>query len=117
MAVAFGDGIEEDARAFGLFGGGRGSVNAATLQFPDGTERSAKSKEIIRDIPSGTVFNQRAGGGGGYGDPAERPAELVAGEVTDGVISPESARRDYKVAVDPETFEFDPEETERLRQT
>ena len=74
-AVAFGDGIEERARAFGLFGGGAGSVNASAFRFPDGGEKIARSKEIVRGIPPGTVFRQRAGGGGGYGPPRERPAE------------------------------------------
>ena len=64
-AIAFGDGLDERARAFGLFGGGAGSRNDAVFRFPDGSERVPKSKEIIRDIPPGTVFRQRAGGGGG----------------------------------------------------
>jgi N-methylhydantoinase B len=107
MAVAFGDGLEEEARAFGLFGGLRGSVNAASLRYPDGTVRTPKSKEIIRGIPKGTVFSQRAGGGGGYGDPHRRPAEKVATEVRDGLISIEAARRDYGVVVDRETMALD----------
>ena len=34
----------------------------------------------------------------------ERPAETVAAEVRDGVLSPEAARRDYGVEVHPGTF-------------
>lgn len=93
--VAFGDGVEEDARAFGFFGGRPGSGNAITLRYPNGETRRAKTKEIIRDIPQGTVFHQIAGGGGGYGDPRERPRERVAADVRNGVVSMESARRDY----------------------
>ena len=114
-AVAFGDGIEERARAFGLFGGEAGSVNTSSFRFPDGSEKVARSKEIVRGIPPGTVFRQRAGGGGGYGPPRERPAELVAGEVRDGLISPEAAREVYRVAVDPDTLEIDRDATEALR--
>ena len=116
-AVAFGDGIEEPARAFGLFGGEPGSVNTSSFLHPDGTERVAKSKEIVRDILTGTVFSQRAGGGGGYGPPFERPAALVAEEVRDGIVSPEAARETYGVAVDPETLALDSEETSTLRGT
>jgi len=37
----------------------------------------------------------------------ERPAELVAAEVRDGVLSRAAARRDYGVEVDAETFEVE----------
>ena len=37
--VAFGDGVEEEARAFGFFGGRPGSRNAITLTYPDGSRR------------------------------------------------------------------------------
>jgi N-methylhydantoinase B len=113
--VAFGDGVEEEARAFGFFGGASGSRNSITLTYPDGTRRAAKSKEIIRGIPPGTVFNQKAGGGGGYGDPFERPAAQVLAEVKDGLLSAEAARADYGVAIDPATLALDSARTAQLR--
>ncbi len=114
-AVAFGDGIEEEARAFGLFGGGPGAINRIAFRQPDGTVRTPKSKQILRDIPKGTVFVQTAGGGGGYGNPHERPAETVAAEVRDGIIGIEAARRDYGVVVDPDTMALDAAATEKAR--
>ena len=66
-------------------------------------------------MKSGTVYLQHAGGGGGFGDPRERPAAKVAAEVRDGIISLQSARDDYSVALDPDSFELLEEETERLR--
>ena len=116
MAVAFGDGIEEEARAFGLMGGGRGSVNRSEFEAPDGTVRVPKSKEILRGIPRGAVFRQQAGGGGGYGDPFRRPAEKVAEEVRNGVISAEAARREYGVALAAGGTAVDTEATARLRE-
>lgn len=113
--VAFGDGVEEEARAFGFFGGRAGARNSITLTFPDGTERQAKSKEIIRGIQPGTVFNQKAGGGGGYGEPFERPADAVLAEVKDGLLSIEAARADYGVAVDAASFTLDRARTAELR--
>jgi N-methylhydantoinase B len=101
--ISFGDGVDEAARAFGLFGGGAGSLNRIELATPDGATLVPRSKDVVA-IPRGTVFRQRAGGGGGYGDPRERPAGLVAAEVRDGVISLEAARRDYGVEVHPGTF-------------
>jgi N-methylhydantoinase B len=114
-AIAFGDGIDERARAFGLFGGGAGSRNEAAFRLPDGSERIPKSKEIIRGIPRGTVFTQKAGGGGGYGDPHLRPAAKVLEEVVNGYVSIAAARSDYGVAIDRDTLELDEEETARLR--
>ena len=113
--VAFGDGVEEEARAFGFFGGKPGSRNAITLSYPDGTRRQAKSKEIIRGIPRGTVYNQVAGGGGGYGDPFERPADLVLADVRNGLIGVEAARADYGVCIDPHTLVLDAARTMELR--
>ena len=94
-AVVFGDGTEEEARAFGLFGGGAGGLNRLELGYPDGTTRTPKSKEIIGAIPRGTVLSQRAGGGGGYGDPSERPAASIAREVSNGLLSKTRALADY----------------------
>lgn len=112
--ITFGDGVEEEARAFGLFGGGAGARNRLELHLPDGRVVVPRSKDVV-PIPRGTVFVQEAGGGGGFGDPFERPPGLVAREVRDGVISLEAARRDYGVWVDPETFQVDAARTAALR--
>ncbi|MCC6211844.1 MAG: hydantoinase B/oxoprolinase family protein [Burkholderiales bacterium] len=98
--VAFGDGVEEEARAFGLFGGRPGSRNEIRLTFPDGRERVPKTKEIVRGIPRGTRFRQKAGGGGGYGDPRRRPLEAVRADVKNGLVSLEAAREEYGVLFD-----------------
>ncbi|MBW7925333.1 MAG: hydantoinase B/oxoprolinase family protein [Burkholderiaceae bacterium] len=113
--IAFGDGIEERARAFGLFGGRPGSVNRLEIVQPDGTVRRPKSKEILRGIPRGSVYRQHAGGGGGYGDPRERPVQKVVDDVLDGVLSVEAAYADYGVVVDPVTGALDEAATAGLR--
>ena len=115
IGVAFGDGVEEEARAFGFFGGKPGWKNAITLKFPDGKERPVKTKEIVRGIPAGTVFRQLAGGGGGYGEPFERPIDRVLEDVRNGVISAEAARRDYGVAIDPDSLVLQKDATEAIR--
>ena len=69
----------------------------------------------MRDIPTGSVFVQQAGGGGGYGDPHRRVASQVADDVKNELISIESARADYGVVIDAKTFEVDVEATEALR--
>ena len=66
--VVFGDGVDDETRAFGLFGGRVGSINELEFRFPDGSCHYPKSKEIVSEIPNGTIMRQVAGGGGGYGD-------------------------------------------------
>ena len=113
--VVFGDGIEADARAFGLFGGKTGSINEIEFEFPDGQRFRPRSKELIPDIPKGSIVRQLAGGGGGYGDPKHRPLAQVIEEVRNGVISVRNARDEYGVVLDPETYQVDLVQTERLR--
>jgi N-methylhydantoinase B len=114
--VVFGDGVDEEGRAFGLFGGKEGCINEMEFSFPDGSRYSPRSKEIIPDLPPETIMRQVAGGGGGYGRSYLRPAEIVAKEVRNGIISIKKAREDYGVVVDPETFDVDQDETECLRE-
>jgi N-methylhydantoinase B len=115
--VAFGDGVEEEARAFGLFGGAPGARNEIRLVAPDGTARLPKTKEIVRGIARGTRFSQKAGGGGGYGNPFERPAEAVLEDVRNELVSVEAAREAYGVWIDPDTLALDPAQTAALRES
>ena len=82
---------------------------------PDGEVYVATSKDLVTDVPAGTLYVQDAGGGGGYGPPAERPAAKVRTEVEDGIISREAARELYGVALKEGSFELDEAETARLR--
>jgi len=91
--VTFGDGDFEPA--FGLFGGGEGTLNFIKLRFPDGREVTPKNKDLITSVPKGTVYHQQAGGGGGYGDPKKRDRALVRKEVRNGVVSDRTAREIY----------------------
>ena len=91
--VTFGDGDVEPA--FGLAGGGPGSLNKIELVYPGGEVRKLTSKDLVRGVPKGTLYVQHAGGGGGYGDPRQRPREKVREEVRNGVISPAVAIEAY----------------------
>jgi N-methylhydantoinase B len=91
--VTFGDGDFEPA--FGLFGGGSGTLNFIRLTYPDGREVVPKNKDLITGVPKGTIYHQQAGGGGGYGDPKRRERAQVREEVRNGVISPGVARDVY----------------------
>jgi N-methylhydantoinase B len=113
--IVFGDGVDEKARGFGIFGGKPGSLNEIMVTDPQGNVRRPRSKEIMRGITRGSVVRQRAGGGGGYGDPRERPVEQVIADVRNGYVSVDRAREDYGVAIDPLTLEANLAQTKRLR--
>jgi N-methylhydantoinase B len=53
----------------------------------------------LQAIPADDRLVLELPGGAGYGDPHQRPPELVARDVLDGVVSPEAAQRDYGVTV------------------
>ncbi|UCF66937.1 MAG: hydantoinase B/oxoprolinase family protein [Acidobacteriota bacterium] len=91
--VTFGDGDVEPA--FGLAGGGTGSLNKIELVLPDGRRRKLTSKDLVRGVPKQTLYVQHAGGGGGYGDPRRRPLAKIREEVQNGIISRGSAIKHY----------------------
>ncbi len=113
QVVVFGDGDVEPA--FGLRGGGDGSLNWIKLQYPDGTEYVTRSLDLVTSVPKRTIYHQQAGGGGGYGSPHDRPTEVVVAEVRNGIISAEVARDVYGVAVEEHSFALDEEATAQLR--
>jgi N-methylhydantoinase B len=56
---------------------------------------------LVDDHPvrAGEVIRIRTTGGGGWGDPLNRPADRVAADVRDGKVSAEGAREDYGVVL------------------
>jgi N-methylhydantoinase B len=51
-------------------------------------------------LRKGDVVRLTTSGGGGWGDPLDRPAERVRRDVAGGFVSPEAAREDYGVVLD-----------------
>ncbi len=113
--VIFGDGDIEPA--FGLYGGMKGSLNRIEIRYPDGKVHIPRSKELVPDVPSGTIWFQHAGGGGGYGDPTMRPVDRVLADVKNGVVSVENAREHYRVIIDEQTGTVDEKATTELRKS
>jgi N-methylhydantoinase B len=91
--VIFGDGDFEPA--FGLFGGGDGTLNFIRLTYPDGRMVAPRNKDLISGVPRGTIYHQQAGGGGGYGNPKLRSRAKLTKEVRDGLISAAAAAKVY----------------------
>ncbi|MBF0526604.1 MAG: hydantoinase B/oxoprolinase family protein, partial [Deltaproteobacteria bacterium] len=111
--VTFGDGDVEPA--FGAHGGKDGTLNKIELTYPDGQYYLCTTKDLVTDVPAGTIYFQQAGGGGGYGDPKLRPVHLVVKDVRNGVVSVDAARNYYGVIIDPKTFVVDEAATAGLR--
>jgi N-methylhydantoinase B len=106
----------EPEGGFGLFGGLPGTDNIFTLHFPDGSSYQPRPKEVIRlPIPAGTIIERHSGGGGGFGDPLERPIEKVVDDLRNELIGTHKAESDYGVVVDPSTLAVDGERTRALR--
>ena len=65
-------------------------------------------------IKKGDVMRLLTSGGGGWGDPLERPIERVQQDVRGGFVSVDSAREDYGAVIDALGI-VDREATARLR--
>ncbi|MEO1103096.1 MAG: hydantoinase B/oxoprolinase family protein [Pseudomonadota bacterium] len=85
-------------RPFGIAGGAAGAPARVVLNI--GTEREADLGKIsmVEPTPGDTVTLMSAGGGG-YGDPFERPVDAVLADVRRGFVSETAAARDYGVAI------------------
>ena len=82
------DRIENPAR--GRNGGQAGA--AGNVALADGTKLRGKGRQ---KVPAGARLVLSLPGGGGYGNPAERPKEKVRADLTAGYISAEQAKADY----------------------
>lgn len=77
---------------WGFDGGADGHVASLTLVGADGTERALPSKVPYLKVNAGDRLVSYGPCGGGYGDAALRPADAIAADVANGLISAEQAR-------------------------
>ena len=103
---------------WGLSGGLEATGNQVHFRV-DGQWKTDQpnAKTLITHLKAGDAFRLRSGGGGGYGDPLERPIEAVQSDVRQGYVSVEAAAKLYAVVIDPKTFAVDRAATEGLRST
>ena len=84
-----------------------------------GDRRTRGATRRLHRARAGECYEYHYGGGGGWGDPLDRPAERVLGDVLDEYVSIESARRDYGVVLTGDLWELtlavDIEATAKLR--
>lgn len=82
---------------WGLMGGGSARPNKCLATMPDGTVHEI-SKITHFFMPKGAVLNMKTGGGGGYGDPKDRPVASVLNDLEEGYITEAYARKHYPQA-------------------
>ncbi|NMG38143.1 methylhydantoinase [Chelativorans sp. ZYF759] len=84
----------------GALGGADGAVNTVTV-WRDGEAHVPKHLSKEQDVPmrAGDSVSVETPGGGGYGDPLQRPPERVLQDVRLGYYSPEQAADLFGVAV------------------
>ncbi len=100
---------------WGFDGGKSGLRNYALVRSKaKGEFEILKTSGLALDEGDSVVVT--AGGGGGYGDPLDRDIEKVRQDVINGYISPENAKQEYGVVMDPETHEMDARATQGLRE-
>jgi N-methylhydantoinase B len=99
--------------AYGLAGGRPGTPSDNTLN-PDGENRQLPTKCTL-EIRRGDVYRHLLAGAGGWGNPLERDPALVLRDVLEEKLTPEYARREYGVLIDPATRTVLAEQTARLR--
>lgn len=86
---------------WGLFGGLDARPNRVGVTRADGTVQhfpTGKVRPLRLEAQDG--FMTEMGGGGGFGDPLDRPEDLVLEDVRLGYVSPEAAERDYGVVTE-----------------
>lgn len=83
---------------WGLAGGGEGRANRCDLSIAGrDVEDISKATGVL--IPKGEHLDFLTGGGGGYGNPADRPPEAVNEDLADGYITEDFARKHYPQSV------------------
>ncbi len=99
----------------GVNGGHAGRPGRALVNPGRPDERALAPMSDGNVLRRGDVLRLLTSGGGGWGNPLDRPVEAVRRDVLGGFVSAESAREDYGVVLDGATGEVDAAATERLR--
>jgi N-methylhydantoinase B len=84
---------------WGVRGGRAGRSFSVTIDPGGPRERDVDALADAEPVRAGEAIRIRTTGGGGWGDPLDRPYDEVARDVLWGKVSPEGAREDYGVVV------------------
>jgi len=88
---------------WGIRGGMAGKGNYVTTRI-DGKVDQDRPNAKLRNVrlKAGDALILRTGGGGGFGSPLERPAEVLANDVRQGYVSAEVAQGAYGAVMAPD---------------
>jgi N-methylhydantoinase B len=99
---------------WGVYGGRAGKKSVSYVMRSNGAKEPIRSKgELV--LHEGDAVHTLTTGGGGYGDPLERPIESVVADFKEGRLSIAAAEREYGVAIEPVTGRIDAGRTTTLR--
>ena len=103
---------------WGVKGGKAGRSFEVTVDLGGPDERVVDALADAEPVRAGQVIRIRTTGGGGWGDPLERPLEDVERDLRWGKVSFEGARRDYGVVASGTSDEpvVDADATDALRE-
>jgi N-methylhydantoinase B len=76
--------------ACGIHGGLDGAPHHYVLRSAGREDRPLRTKEVGIVIRPGDVIAAKSGGGGGWGDPADRSAEARARDIALGLVTGEA---------------------------
>ena len=93
-------GARSSCPPWGLWGGKEGKPGATFVKEASNDDFK-KSPTPRYAGPAGTEVLYQTAGGGGWGDPLERPAETVLRDVLEGYVSQEVALSEYGVVLAP----------------
>ena len=104
-------------RPWGVLGGWPGGRSSKLLRRADGSEQILPSKCDQVKVEPGDMLVYRTAGGGGWKDRLDRPAEVVARDVSFGLVSREFATAGYGVVLAADGSVDEPgTDAERARQ-
>lgn len=103
-----------DFRPYGLYGGYPGKPSMNFLNPTGQNDQPVKAK-ITMTMKRGDVLRHELAGAAGWGDPLERDPSAVLRDVRNEMISVDTARKDYGVVVNIDTWSIDESETKTLR--
>ncbi len=87
---------------WGVRGGLAGQPFSVTIDPGGPNERVVDALADAEPVTAGEVIRIRTTGGGGWGDPLDRPYDEVARDLAWGKVSVEGAERDYGVVLRPQ---------------